>query len=240
MCSVRSASDQPASKRHAPPAVSARTRKRSSLFAAILITIPIGLLAVLVGIVVDSHHRDRMQTEMRDLGRQRVLAIRTLGKKIYQDFLDPQIGDGDGYQYQLSKEAKEMRRELGKIRDADPNIRAIAIYASQEPTANPRGVVLYMGEPVEVDCRMSPFMDGEVLGYKSFWPIEGTLEEALVLRAPISGSDGQFTATANLVLSVESFKRDAKTMRTWILIFGLVFVGAGFAISFVLVSRARQ
>jgi hypothetical protein len=208
--------------------------------AALMITLPVGLVVILVGTVMDLRYRDQMQAEMRDYGRQRVLEIRALGRKVYQDFLDPQIGNGGTKQYQASAEAQEMRERFLKIREADPNIRAIAIYASTVPTASPCGVVFAMGGRIDERWANDVYMDGEVRGWKGPCCDQGVTATALFLRAPIAGREDQLMATAHLVVSVESFERDADSMRNWILVRGLIAVSVSFGLSFLLVSYIRR
>jgi len=225
----------------AAPSPSSRIRGWPlALKYVVLISLLIILVSVLFGLVVASIFRTKLESEIKSYGRLQTLSIRALGDKIYKDFIDPNIGDGDGNQYQIHQEAKKMREHLNRIKDADPRIKAIVVFAWQTPTENPRGVVLATGDPDNFGKPVNPFMDDEVLGWKGPYQEGGVSEEALFFRAPIVGSGTQLTATANLILSVRSLERDAASMRNKILIFGLIFVGVGIGISLLLASLVTR
>lgn len=226
--------------RAAPPPTSRIRGWPLALKYVILISMLIILVSVLFGMVVASIFRTKLESEIKSYGRLQTLAIRALGDKIYKDFNNKDIGDGDGNQYQVSEEARKMREHLTRIADADNRIKAIVIFASQGASENPRGVVLATGNPEVFGKPSNPFMEGDVLGWKGPYQDQGVQEEALFFRAPIVGSGTQLTATANLILSVRSLEEDAASMRNKILIFGLIFVGVGIGISLLLASLVTR
>lgn len=208
------------------------------LYAFLLVS-PLLALAFITAPIVASNHRTRLETELKEFGRQKTLALRGLGKEVYEDFVDSRIGGCDTDQYNGTQQAQKARDQLSEIMESDPRIKAIAIFASTVPTAHPRGVVIRIGY---FDCWSKPvslFMDDEVMGWRGVWREQSVEGEMFFFRAPVAGSGSQLYATANLALSARLLERDAAAMRNGVLAIGLCLVTVAYCIALKFVSRVK-
>lgn len=231
-----------ASGSRAVPSPSSRIRGWPlALKYVVLISLLIILVSVLFGLVVASIFRTKLESEIKSYGRLQTLALRALGDKIYDDFIDANIGDNTTSKYQAHEEGKKMKEHLVRIAEADPRIKLLVIFASNMPMPNPSGLVLSSGNPEKwTPPPADAVPDDDVLVWRGQIEDKGASEAALFFRAPVKGTGTQLKATANLVLSVRSLEQDAASMRNKIMIFGLIFVGVGIGISLLLASLVTR
>ena len=112
------------------PTTAAKRQGPLRFLYAFLLVLPLIALAVITSLITASTHRARLERELKEYGRQKTLELRDLGKRIYRDFLNPQIGGSSTDQYYMSEKGREVREELLKFKEANRQIRAIAIFAS--------------------------------------------------------------------------------------------------------------
>ncbi|MBE7466092.1 MAG: PP2C family protein-serine/threonine phosphatase [Planctomycetes bacterium] len=215
-----------------------------SLFISLLII----LISALFGLVVIRIFQEKLRDDILRSGYQQALTLRAFGRRVYDRFVQFDKDEDKSRTAKYFHETAEGQSDqllLQKIVEGDPRVQDIAIFASREPLAEPRGRVVIArsaesfspyADEYRLDIPIEGGADPEIVAYQGRY----NNQRSIFFRASIEGKGKQLYATANLILSEEQVQMEVSRLLTKIALFGLVFVGAGIALSLGLASAVTS
>ncbi|GMV80004.1 MAG: hypothetical protein AMXMBFR7_11880 [Planctomycetota bacterium] len=215
-----------------------------SLFISLLII----LISALFGLVVIRIFQEKLRDDILRSGYQQALTLRAFGRRVYDRFVQFDKDEDKSRTAKYFHETAEGQSDqllLQKIVEGDPRVQDIAIFASREPLAEPRGRVVIArsaesfspyADEYRLDIPIEGGADSEIVAYQGRY----NNQRSIFFRASIEGKGKQLYATANLILSEEQVQMEVSRLLTKIALFGLVFVGAGIALSLGLASAVTS
>lgn len=215
-----------------------------SLFISLLII----LISALFGLVVIRIFQEKLRDDILRSGYQQALTLRAFGRRVYDRFVQFDKDEDKARTAKYFHETAEGQSDqllLQKIVEGDPRVQDIAIFASREPLAEPRGRVVIArsaesfspyADEYRLDIPIEGGADSEIVAYQGRY----NNQRSIFFRASIEGKGKQLYATANLILSEEQVQLEVSRLLTKIALFGLVFVGAGIALSLGLASAVTS
>ena len=210
-----------------------------SLFTLLVIC----LVTFLFGLFSIRDLRTHMLEEITRSGYQDVLVLQAFGRRVISEVR----GDGANFNLENLKNYEKTNKEsdqrhLEAIKNSDPRIVDVAIFASSEPTDNPTTVLVSAtkidnfspGTLVDVNL---PDPNTKVLVFRRDYGGK----PCLYFRLPLVEATGsKMYASADIILSAEAIDSEVAKQTRNLVIVGLVFIGAGVGLSLALGMKIVQ
>jgi serine phosphatase RsbU (regulator of sigma subunit) len=210
-----------------------------SLFTLLVIC----LVTFLFGLFSIRDLRTHMLDEITRSGYQDVLVLQAFGRRVISEVR----GDGANFNLENLKNYEKTNKEsdqhhLEAIKNSDPRIVDVAIFASSEPTDNPTTVLVSAtkidnfspGTLVDVNL---PDANTKVLVFRRDYGGK----PCLYFRLPLVEATGtKMYASADIILSAEAIDAEVGKQTRNLIIVGLVFIGAGVGLSLALGMKIVQ